>query len=130
MKLPRRKFLHLAAGAAALPALPHLALAQTWPIRPIRAIVPTGPGSAVDVIARLVFDQLSKQLGQPIVVENRAGAGITIGVTAAAKADPDGYSILVVSSALTVAPFIYKALPYDPHVIFQVSPRLGAFQMC
>src|SRR5262245_27452509 len=113
MKLSRRKFLHLAVSAAVLPALPQLALAQTWPIRPIRAIVPTGPGSAVDVIARLVFDQLSKQLGQPIVVENRAGAGITIGVTAAAKAEPDGYSILVVSSALTVAPFIYKALPYD-----------------
>ncbi len=113
MKLPRRQFLNLAAGAAALPAMPHLALAQSWPIRPVRVIVPTGPGSAVDVIARLVFDQLSKQLGQPIVVENRAGAGITIGVTAAAKADPDGYSILVVSSALTVAPSIYKTLPYD-----------------
>jgi tripartite-type tricarboxylate transporter receptor subunit TctC len=113
MKLPRRQFLHLAAGAATLPAVPHLVLAQTWPIRPIRAIVPTGPGSAVDAIARLVFDQLSKQLGQTIVVENRAGAGITIGVTAAAKADPDGYSILVVSSALTVAPSIFKTLPYD-----------------
>jgi tripartite-type tricarboxylate transporter receptor subunit TctC len=113
MELPRRQFLHLAAGAATLPAVPHLALAQSWPIRPIKAIVPTGPGSAVDVIARLVFDQLSKQLGQTIVVENRAGAGITIGVTAAAKADPDGYSILVVSSALTVAPSIFKTLPYD-----------------
>jgi tripartite-type tricarboxylate transporter receptor subunit TctC len=75
MKLPRRRFLHLAAGAAALPTVSRIALAQAWPTRPIRAIVPFGAGSAVDVIPRLVFDQLSRQLGQPIVVENRAGAG-------------------------------------------------------
>jgi tripartite-type tricarboxylate transporter receptor subunit TctC len=127
MKLPqRRQFLYLAAGAAALPAMPHSALAQPWPIRLIKAIVPTGPGSAVDVIARLVFDQLSKQLGQPIVVENRSGAGVTIGVAAAAKSDPDGYSILVVSSALTVAPFIYKALPYDTVRDFSAIAAFGS----
>jgi tripartite-type tricarboxylate transporter receptor subunit TctC len=127
MTLPqRRQFLYLAAGAAALPAIPHSALAQPWPIRPIKAIVPTGPGSAVDVIARLVFDQLSKQLGQRIVVENRSGAGVTIGVAAAAKSDPDGYSILVVSSALTVAPFIYKALPYDTVRDFSAIAALGS----
>jgi tripartite-type tricarboxylate transporter receptor subunit TctC len=114
MKLPhRRQFLHLTAGAAALPALSRIAKAQAYPIRPIRAIVPAGAGSAVDVIPRLVFDQVSKQLGQPIVVENRTGAGGTIGIAAVTKAEPDGYTLLAASSALTVAPSIYKTLPYD-----------------
>src|SRR5258707_8506589 len=98
MKLLRRKFLHLAAGAAALPATSCFAWAQAWPIRPIRAIVPSGAGSAVDVVPRLVFDQLSSQLGQPIVVENRAGAGTTTGTAAVAKAEPDGYTILATAS--------------------------------
>jgi tripartite-type tricarboxylate transporter receptor subunit TctC len=113
VKLPRRQFLHLAAGAAALPAVSRLAFAQAWPTRPIRAIVPFGAGSAVDVVPRLVFDQLSRQLGYPIVVENRAGAGGTIGSATVAKAEPDGYTILVTASALTIAPSIYKTLPYD-----------------
>jgi tripartite-type tricarboxylate transporter receptor subunit TctC len=104
MKLPRRRFLHLAAGAAAVPAVSRIAKAQAYPIRPIRAIVPAGAGSAVDVIPRLVFDQLSKQLGQPIVVENRTGAGGTIAIAAVTKAEPDGYTLLAASSALTVAP--------------------------
>jgi tripartite-type tricarboxylate transporter receptor subunit TctC len=114
MKLPhRRQFLHLAAGAAALPTVSRIALAQSWPTRPIRAIVPFGAGSAADVIPRLVFDQLSRQLGQPIVVENRAGAGGTIGTATVAKAEPDGHTILATASALTIAPSIYKSLPYD-----------------
>jgi tripartite-type tricarboxylate transporter receptor subunit TctC len=113
MKPPRRRFLHMAAGAAALSALPYVARAQAWPTRPIRAIVPFGAGSAVDVVPRLVFDQLSSQLGQPIVVENRAGAGGTIGNAAVAKAEPDGYTILATASALTIAPWVYKSLPYD-----------------
>src|SRR5215475_14526166 len=113
MRLGRRQFLHLAAGAAALQAMPRTARAQTWPARPIRAIVPFGAGSAVDVVPRLVFDQLSSQLGQPIVVENRAGAGGTIGNAAVAKAEPDGYTILATASALTIAPWVYKSLPYD-----------------
>ena len=113
MKLPRRKFLRLAAGAAALPTVSRIALAQAWPTRPIRAIVPFGAGSAADVIPRLVFDQLSRQLGQPIVVENRAGAGGTIGTATVAKAEPDGHTILATASALTIAPSIYKSLPYD-----------------
>ncbi len=114
MKLPhRRQFLHLAAGAAALPTATRFACAQAWPTRPIRAIVPSGAGSAVDVVPRLVFDQLSSQLGQPIVVENRAGAGTTTGTAAVAKAEPDGYTILATASALTIAPSVYKNLPYD-----------------
>ena len=83
------------------------AAAQNWPSRPIRAIIPFGPGSAVDVVPRMVFEQLSAQLGQSIVVENRGGAGGTIGSAAVAKAEPDGYTILVHSSAHTITPSIY-----------------------
>jgi tripartite-type tricarboxylate transporter receptor subunit TctC len=89
------------------------ACAQTWPSKPIRAIAPTAPGTGVDTISRLVFHQLSIQLGQQIVVENRGGAGGTIGVAAVAKADPDGYTILAHSSSHTIAPAIYANLPYD-----------------
>ena len=113
MKLPRRQFLHLAASAAVLPAVSRIAWAQAWPAKPIRAIVAGGAGSAVDVVPRVVFDQLSKQLGQPIVVENRTGAGGTIAVAAVAKADPDGYTILAQSSALAVAPWFHPNLSYD-----------------
>ena len=113
MRIPRRQFLRLAAGAAALPTASRAASLQAWPARPIRAIVAAGAGSAVDVVPRVVFDQLSSQLGQPIVVENRAGAGGTIAVTAVTKAAPDGYTILVQSSALTVAPWLYPNLSYD-----------------
>jgi tripartite-type tricarboxylate transporter receptor subunit TctC len=113
MKLPRRQFLHLAASAAALPVVSRIAWAQAWPAKPIRAIVAGGAGSVVDVVPRVVFEQLSKQLGQPIVVENRTGAGGTIAVAAVAKADPDGYTILAQSSALAVAPWFHPNLSYD-----------------
>jgi len=113
MTFARRRFLHLGVGAVVLPALPRVARAQAWPAKPIRAIVAGGAGSAVDVVPRVVFDQLSKQLGVPIVVENRAGAGGTIAVTAVAKANPDGYTILAQSSALTVAPWLHPNLTYD-----------------
>ncbi len=113
MKLPRRQFLHLAASAAALPAVSRIAWAQAWPAKPIRAIVAGGAGSVVDVVPRVVLEQLSKQLGQPIVVENRTGAGGTIAVAAVAKADPDGYTILAQSSALAVAPWFHPNLSYD-----------------
>ena len=112
MKAVKRIFLIL---------LPILALAvastetgaQPWPTRLIRAIVPYTAGSATDVTARVILNQLSNELGQPIVVENRVGAGGTIGTSAVAKADPDGYTILVQSSALTIAPAIYQNLTYD-----------------
>jgi tripartite-type tricarboxylate transporter receptor subunit TctC len=88
--------------------------AQAWPAKPLRAIVPVGAGSATDVVHRLVLEQLSAQLGQPIVVENRVGAGGTIGSALVAKAEPDGYTILAHGSAHTIAPALYKTLPYDP----------------
>ena len=88
--------------------------AQAWPAKPLRAIVPVGAGSSTDIVHRLVLEQLSSGLGQPIVVENRTGAGGTIGTAAVAKADPDGYTILANGSAHTIAPALYKSLAYDP----------------
>jgi tripartite-type tricarboxylate transporter receptor subunit TctC len=89
------------------------ARAENWPSRLIKATIPFGAGSAADVVPRLVFDRLAAELGQPIVIENRVGAGGTLGTAAVAKADPDGYSIIAHSSALTIAPAIFLNLTYD-----------------
>jgi tripartite-type tricarboxylate transporter receptor subunit TctC len=87
--------------------------AEDWPSKTIRAIIPFGAGSATDIIPRAVFDQLGPALGQPIVVENRGGAGGALGVGAVTRSDPDGYTILADSSALSIAPWIVPDLPYD-----------------
>ena len=89
------------------------AQAESWPSRLIKATIPFGAGSAADVVPRLVFDRLAAELGQPIVIENRVGAGGTLGTAAVAKADPDGYSIVAHSSALTIAPSIFPNLAFD-----------------
>lgn len=89
------------------------ALAEGWPSRLIKVTIPFGAGSATDVVPRLFFDRLAAELGQPIVIENRAGAGGTIGTGLVAKAEPDGYSILAHSSAFTIAPAIFPNLPFD-----------------
>src|ERR1700761_7500754 len=98
---------------AALLCLSSHAQAQDWPARPIKAYIPFSAGSATDIIPRAVFDELSKVLGQTIVVENRGGAGGTLGVGAVVKAEPDGYTILANSSAHTIAPWIVPNVPYD-----------------
>ena len=98
MKLPRRKFLHLAAGAAVLPALPRIAGAQAYPSRPVRLIAGFPPGGVVDVFARLIGQWLSDRLGQPIIIENRAGAGGNLATEAVVKAPPDGYTLLMIGS--------------------------------
>lgn len=87
--------------------------AETWPSRLIKATIPFGAGSAADVVPRLFFDRLAAELGQPIVIENRVGAGGTLGTAMVAKADPDGYSILANSTALTITPAIFANLSYD-----------------
>jgi tripartite-type tricarboxylate transporter receptor subunit TctC len=87
--------------------------AQAWPTKTVRVIVPLTPGSATDILARMVSERLSGPLGQPVVVENRPGASTTIGAAAVAKAEPDGHTILVTSSAHTVAPFLYSSLSYE-----------------
>src|SRR3989449_7625674 len=107
-----RKFRTLAAGIA-LCIAQTAAWAQAWPSKPIRIIVPFTPGSGTDIIARTVTERLSPQLGQPIVIENRPGAGGTIGAAVVAKSGPDGYTLFVHSSSYTVTPSTYKDLPYD-----------------
>jgi tripartite-type tricarboxylate transporter receptor subunit TctC len=99
--------------------------AQTWPTKPLHAIVPFGAGSTTDIVPRLVFEQLSAQLGFAIVVENRTGAGGTIGTNFVAKADPDGYTILVSSNAHTIAPALYPKLNYDVARDFAAVIPLG-----
>src|ERR1700688_3373940 len=93
MKLPRRKFLHLAAGAAALPAASRVSRAQTYPARPITMIVPFAAGGGTDVAARIVGQQMSRTLGQQLVVENVPGAGGTVGTTRMMRSNADGYTI-------------------------------------
>jgi tripartite-type tricarboxylate transporter receptor subunit TctC len=111
---------------AALIAASLAAQADTYPSKPIRAIIPFGAGSATDVIPRIVFDELSARLGQPIIVENRGGAGGTIGAAAVAKADPDGYTLLVNSSAHTITPAIYPNLAYDAAADFASVGAIGS----
>ena len=101
------------------------ALAQTWPSKPLHAIVPFGAGSATDVVPRTVLEPLSAQLGQPIVVENRGGAGTTIGAAIVAKAEPDGYTLLATSSAHTLVPTVYPHAPYDTAADFAAVVSLG-----
>ena len=118
----RRALLATAVLIAAL----NTASADTWPSKPIRAVIPFGPGSAVDIVPRIVFEQMSKQLGQPIIVENRAGAGGTLGSAAVAKADADGYTMLVHSSAHTITPALYPNLSYSVERDFVTVGALGS----
>jgi tripartite-type tricarboxylate transporter receptor subunit TctC len=111
--------------AACLLSMQVAASAQNWPARPIRVIIPFGAGSATDLVPRIVFEQLSPQLGQPIVVENRTGAGGTLGTSVVAKADPDGYTLLAHSNAFSVAPAIYANLPYDTERDFAAIVPFG-----
>jgi tripartite-type tricarboxylate transporter receptor subunit TctC len=100
--------------------------AETWPQRPVRAVVPVGAGSTTDIVPRVIFEALTRELGQPIVVDNRAGAGGTIGAALVAKAEPDGHTLLVTSNAHAIAPAIYRHLPYDPVRDFAGVAALGA----
>src|SRR6516165_6188425 len=112
MKLPRRKFLHLAAGVAALPAVPHIARAQGYPSHPVRIVVPYAPGGSTDTVARITADRLSRIWGQQILIENKPGAGTNIGAATVASSDPDGYTIFVGSSSLVTSRLLYRSLPY------------------
>jgi tripartite-type tricarboxylate transporter receptor subunit TctC len=110
MKLIRRRFLHLAAGAAALPVASRVAFAQTYPTQPVRIIVGFAPGSGSDIFARLMAQWLSERMGQTFVIENRAGAGGNIGTEAAAKSPPDGYTLLQTVPAHAVNDTLYDKL--------------------
>ncbi len=122
----RRRFLSFAGATLAAPALPRFAFADAWPKdKTIRAIVPFSAGSTVDIIGRIVLDPLSRQLGQTMVVENRGGAGGTIGSAAVAKADPDGYTVLVNAAAHSAAPAAYPQITYDPAKDFSAVAIFG-----
>ena len=122
MKLPRRNFLHLAAGTAALPA-GSLAWAPAYPTRPVRIIVGFAAGGSADILARLMGQWLSERLGQPFVIENRPGAGSNIGTEAVVRAPPDGYTLLLASSANAIAASLYDRLNFD--FIRDIAPVAG-----
>jgi tripartite-type tricarboxylate transporter receptor subunit TctC len=113
MKLPRRKFLHLAAGAAALPAVVGIARADTYPSRPVRIMVGFPSGSGPDVGARLMGQWLSERLGQPFVIENRPGAGSNLGTELVVRAPPDGYSLLLVTAQNAINATLYDNLSFN-----------------
>src|SRR5262245_7538774 len=123
MKLPRRNFLHLAAGAAALPFAPHVARAQGYPARPVRIMVGFAAGSTSDIYARLVGQWLSERLAQPFVVENRPGAGGNIGTAAVVNAPPDGYTLLMIASANAINATLYERLNFD--FLRDIAPIAG-----
>jgi tripartite-type tricarboxylate transporter receptor subunit TctC len=113
MKLSRRNFLHLAAGAAALPVMPRIAMAQAYPSRPVRLIVGSPPGGVVDLYARLIGQWLSERLGQPFIIENRAGAGGNIGTEAVVRASPDGYTLLQITAGHSWNVTLYDKLNFN-----------------
>jgi tripartite-type tricarboxylate transporter receptor subunit TctC len=113
MKLPRRAFLRLAASAAVLPTLPRIANAETYPSRLVRIVVGFTTGSAADILARLFGQRLSERLGQPFVIENRSGAGGTMGAEAVVRAPPDGYTLLLCTSADAISATIYDKLNFN-----------------
>jgi tripartite-type tricarboxylate transporter receptor subunit TctC len=122
MTFPRRTFLHLALGAAALPAIARIAGAQVYPSRAIKIIAPVAAGTVADLVPRLIAENLAARWGHPIVVENRPGGATNIGTEAAARAEPDGYTLLVSpATALVVNQSLYPKLPFDPAAFVPVT---------
>jgi tripartite-type tricarboxylate transporter receptor subunit TctC len=126
MQLPRRQFLHLAAGAAALPAVSRIARAQTYPSRPVRVIVPAAPSGAFDIMARLIGQWLSERLGQPFVIENRPGAGTNIGTEVVARAPADGYTLLLAGTPNAINATLYDRLNFN--FIRDIAPVASVFR--
>src|SRR5258708_5925211 len=113
MNLPRRAFLRLAAGAAALPAQSHLACALAYPTRPVDVVVPFAAAGPNDIVGRVVAQWLSERIGQPFVIENRPGAATNVGTEAVVKAAPDGYTLLVVSAPHAINATLYEKLNFN-----------------
>jgi tripartite-type tricarboxylate transporter receptor subunit TctC len=113
MKLPRRRLLYLAAGAAALPADSRVAWAQAYPTRPVRLIVPFGPGGGTDIVARLIGQWLSERIGQTFVIENRPGAGGNLGTEAVVRAPPDGYTLALIGAPSAINATLYDNLTFN-----------------
>jgi len=127
MKLPRRTFLHLAAGAAALPAVSRVARAQAYPARPVRWIVPYPPGGAADPIARLIGPFLSERLGKPVVIENKPGAGANIGTEFVVRSPPDGHTLLFITTANMINATFYRDLSFD--FMRDITPVAGLVRL-
>ena len=123
MKLPRRNFLHLAAGAAALPVVSRIASAQAYPSRPVRIIVPFAPAGDTDLVARLMGQWLSERLGQPFIIENRPGAGTNIGTEAVVRAPADGYTLLLASPPSAINATLYDKLNFV--FLRDIAPAAG-----
>ena len=123
MKLSRRRFLQLAAGAAALPAVSRVAWAQTYPTRSVRLVVAAAPGTAPDILARLMGQWLSERIGQPFVIDNRPGAGGNIGTEAVVKAAPDGYTLLLVGTQNAINATLFNKLNFN--FIRDIAPVAG-----
>src|ERR1700736_386930 len=123
MKLPRRQFLHLAAGAAALPVASRVAWAQSYPTRSVRWIVPFPPGGGTDILARLLGQWLSDRLGQPFVIENRPGAGTNIGTEAVVRSPADGYTLLLVAPTSAINTTLYDKLNFE--FLRDIAPVAG-----
>src|SRR5882757_2155295 len=113
MKLPRRQFLHLAAGAAALPTVSRMALAQAYPSRPVRIVAGFAPGGSVDIVARLIGQWLTERLGQTVIIENRPGGTSNVATEGVVKAQADGHTLLLVSSANFINATLYDKLSFD-----------------
>jgi tripartite-type tricarboxylate transporter receptor subunit TctC len=127
MKLPRRKFLYLAAGAAALPAVSRIARAQAYPARPVRIIVGQAAGSGSDTAARLIGQWLSERLGQQFIIENRPGAAGNIATEAAVRAPPDGHTLLLVNAGNAINATLYDKLNFN--FIRDIAPVAGIFRV-
>jgi tripartite-type tricarboxylate transporter receptor subunit TctC len=123
VKLPRRQFLHLAAGAAALPAVSRFAWAQVYPTRPVRIVSAFAPGGFNDIVARLMGQWLSERLGRPFIIENRAGAGGNIGTEAVVRAPADGYTLLLAASNDAINATLYEKLNFN--FIRDIAPVAG-----
>jgi tripartite-type tricarboxylate transporter receptor subunit TctC len=126
LKHTRRRHLRLIAAAAITPALPRVSCAQSWPAKPIRVIIPFTAGSTIDIVARIVFEPLGRQLGQALVIDNRGGGGGTVGAAAVARAEPDGYTLMAHSSAHVTTPAIYPNAPYDTAKDFAAVAAFGS----
>jgi tripartite-type tricarboxylate transporter receptor subunit TctC len=123
MKLPRRDFLHLAAGAVALPSMSRVARAQAYPTRPVRYVVSSAPGGTQDILARLMGQWLSERLRQPFVIENRPGAGTNIAVEMVVRAAPDGYTLVSVAPSNAINATLYDKLSFN--FIRDIAPVAG-----
>jgi tripartite-type tricarboxylate transporter receptor subunit TctC len=127
VKLPRRRFLRLAAATAALPATSRIAWAQAYPTRPVRFIVAFAAGGTNDIVARLIGQGLSERIGQPVIIENRPGAGSNIGTEVVVRAPPDGYTLLMAGTPNAINATLYEKLSFD--FIRDIAPAAGILRV-